>query len=447
MVMNNSKELSLYAQNNHDIEIECEFIAMLCGMPEFLPDGAETVAPSDMYFTITAECYSFILSLYQKQGKYVPEEILTWLKDKGSSEETDMIKNSIRNIITMSLEGFLARARIIRKYSILRAAANAVQRIMVSDKETVLDDVEATVQELTSLSMQTEQAELSPVGDGLIEFTNKKYSGKNEDLICTKWEKLDRNLSICRTDLIIIAARPSVGKSAFCLNLAVKFAFQGYKTSLFSLEMSETQILNRLYSCIGQIPHDLLKNNRIKGSEYDTAFGNVSAKLFTKPLYISDKSMITVSEIKRLCRKNKSSIIIIDYLQLITPATTKKSSSRADEISEMTRQLKIMAGELHAVVILLSQLNRSVDGRAIPRPILSDLRESGSIEQDANSVLFLSKENPNDENTDILVDVAKNRDGATGVVMFDFDRNVQTFRELDRRYEPPKLKSKSNNDY
>lgn len=151
-------------------------------------------------------------------------------------------------------------------------------------------------------------------------------------------------------------------------------------------------------------------------------------------LEIDSKSCLTAGEIKRKSIKTKADVVIIDYLQLMKSA--RKYESKVNEVSEITRDLKIMAGDLNVPVILLSQLNRDVEKRADQRPILSDLRDSGSIEQDANSIIFLSKTDRNDQNSDILADVAKNRNGSTGQVVFSFNRDVQTFRETDRVYKP-----------
>lgn len=444
-------DLNLFtSSNDHDIETEFEFVSMLTGMSEYVPDVMELVSPADFYFQIAADTYAYMLSQYQSQGKYIIEEVLSWLNDKGSGEDVAQIKISIKNVITFNLDGLTARARLIRKYSMLRAAQKAVQNILTADKDCILEEAENTLQSLSALTMQAASADLVPVSEDLIAYANQKYSGRNEDVIYTRWEKLDRNLRMCRSDVVIIAARPSVGKTAFCLNLAAKFCFQGYRTALFSLEMSKRQVYDRLHACIGQVPLSVLVNNALTPeSEYSDKFGQATGKLFTKPLYVEANSFETVQEIKRKCRKNKSDVIIIDYLQLLTPSLNKKNAGRAEEVSDMTRQLKIMAGELNALVIVLSQLNRSVESRAIPRPMLSDLRESGSIEQDANSIVFLSCTDPENRDTsDILVDIAKNRDGAIGCSVFSFDRTTQTMRETDKRYEPPKAKNnKGSYDY
>lgn len=198
--------------------------------------------------------------------------------------------------------------------------------------------------------------------------------------------------------------------------------------------------MNRILSSAGQIPHDFLVKNSVYG-RYAEDMGKAASLLYGRcGLVIDDKSCLTAGEIKRKCIKAKADAVIIDYLQLMK--SSRKYESKVNEVAEITRDLKIMAGDLNVPVILLSQLNRDVEKRAGQRPVLSDLRDSGSIEQDANSIIFLSKIDRNDQNSDILADVAKNRNGSTGQVIFRFDRNVQTFRETDREYKPCSTKER-----
>ena len=285
--------------------------------------------------------------------------------------------------------------------------------------------------------MENNSAEtMHPIQDLLVNFVNQKHSNRTENIIPTGFKRLDGILALSRGDLAVIAARPAVGKSAFVGNLAVKFSMSGYTAALFSMEMNETQILNRIFSSVGRIPHNFLAKNSISG-KYDNELGAAVSLIFNQSkLYIDDKSCQTVKEIKRKSLKSKADVVIIDYLQLIRSA--RKYENKVNEVAEITRDLKIMAGDLNVPVILLSQLNRDVEKRAGQRPVLSDLRDSGSIEQDANSIIFLSKTDPKDQNSDILADVAKNRSGAVGQVIFTFDRNIQTFSETNKTYKPCK---------
>ena len=341
---------------------------------------------------------------------------------------------------TYKAEGVVSRAKRIKRFSLWRQAQEAARDISYSAPDMIEDVLEAALQKLSGLSANNTEETMKPIQDTLADFVAEKTSGKTKGIIPTGYSRLDDILSVSRGDLVIVAARPGVGKSAFVGNLAVKFSLAGYRTVLFSMEMSRGQIMNRILSSAGQIPHDFLVKNSVYG-RYAEDMGKAASLLYGKcGLVIDDKSCLTAGEIKRKCIKAKTDAVIIDYLQLMKSA--RKYESKVNEVAEITRDLKIMAGDLNVPVILLSQLNRDVEKRAGQRPVLSDLRDSGSIEQDANSIIFLSKIDQNDPNSDILADVAKNRNGSTGQVIFRFDRNVQTFRETDREYKPCSAKER-----
>ena len=418
---------------NGAIENELEFMAVFAGTPEAALDVREIISPEDFYSPAMGDCYRHLMNLYDRDGGFIAEDMLNYVRDNGGDEALNTVKTAVMGVITYNADGVVSRARKIRQHSIWRQACKAAQDITYTTPETIEGVLEMSLQALSGLAMENNAETMHPIQDMLIDFINQKHSNYTENIVPTGFERLDRILSISRGDLVVIAARPAVGKSAFVGNLAVRFSMSGYKTALFSMEMSAVQILDRIMSSIGRIPHNFLAKNSIEG-KYDNELGKAASLVFNKcKLYIDDKSCQTVRDIKRKCIKAKADVVIIDYLQLMK--SSRKYESKVNEVAEITRDLKIMAGDLNAPVILLSQLNRDVEKRAIPRPVLSDLRDSGSIEQDANSIIFLSKTNRNDQNSDILSDVAKNRNGSTGQVIFSFDRNVQTFRETDRDYK------------
>ena len=418
---------------NGAIENELEFMAVFAGTPEAALDVREIISPEDFYSPAMGDCYRHLMNLYDRDGGFIAEDMLNYVRDNGGDEALNTVKTAVMGVITYNADGVISRARKIRQHSIWRQACKAAQDITYTTPETIEGVLETSLQALSGLAMENNAETMHPIQDMLVDFINQKHSNYTENIVPTGFERLDRILSISRGDLVVIAARPAVGKSAFVGNLAVRFSMSGYKTALFSMEMSAVQILDRIMSSIGRIPHNFLAKNSIDG-KYDNELGKAASLVFNKcKLYIDDKSCQTVRDIKRKCIKAKADVVIIDYLQLMK--SSRKYESKVNEVAEITRDLKIMAGDLNAPVILLSQLNRDVEKRAIPRPVLSDLRDSGSIEQDANSIIFLSKTDRNDQNSDILSDVAKNRNGSTGQVIFSFDRNVQTFRETDRDYK------------
>lgn len=419
---------------NGAIENELEFMAVFAGTPEVALDVREIISPEDFYSPAMGNCYRHLMEKYDRDGGFIPEDMLNFVRANGGEEALQAVKTAVMGVITYNADGVVSRARKIRQHSIWRQACKAAEDIRYTTPETIESVLETSLQALSGLAMENNAETLRPIQDMLVDFINQKHSNRTENIVPTGFERLDRILSISRGDLVIIAARPAVGKSAFVGNLAVRFSMSGYKTALFSMEMSETQILNRIMSSVGRIPHNFLAKNNVEG-KYDNELGKAASLVFDKcKLYIDDKSCQTVRDIKRKCIKAKADVVIIDYLQLMKSA--RKYENKVNEVSEITRDLKIMAGDLNIPVILLSQLNRDVERRPGQRPVLSDLRDSGSIEQDANSIIFLSKTVPADINSDILADVAKNRSGAVGQVIFRFDRNIQTFSETDKPDKP-----------
>lgn len=429
--------------NSYIINVECEFITLLAGMPENVIDVREIITPDDFYSPIIRNAYIFLLKKYDMDKGFIPEDLISFMNSEGGEMWQD-IKNSILSIITKSVDGLITRAKQIRSYSLHRQLQTLTQDIMMSTPESIQDSIDVILKKVSDLSEAPKKSSLVPIKDDINEYINKKCSGDTGDIIPTGYTQLDSKLAICRGDLVVIAARPSVGKSAFVTNLSVKFSVKGYKVAFFSLEMTKEQVKDRIMSCIGQIPLTFLTRNSISG-KYIEELSKAYAFVFNKcDIKTDESSYITVNEIRRLCMADKPDIVVIDYLQLLSAPRGRKYNSTVDKVSEMTRELKIMAGEINAAVVLLSQLSREVERRANNAlPQLSDLRDSGSIEQDANSVIFLSKLEPNNKNSDIVADIAKNRSGETGRLIFSYDRNVQTMRETDREYTPPSSRERN----
>lgn len=251
----------------------------------------------------------------------------------------------------------------------------------------------------------------------------------------TGLDKLTRGLS--RKQVIIIAGRPGCGKSAFSLNVGLNASINdGKSVALFSLEMGEEEIVKRMYGCRGRIDGDVIKTGKFKNADWKR-WNEATSQFADAKFYIDDSGGMTVSEIRRKCRKLKNSadgldLIIIDYLQLLS-SSNKYSGQRVQEVGEISRDLKKLAMELDIPVIALAQLSRSVEQRRgnDKKPKLSDLRESGSIEQDADIVLFLHSDEygqyEGNKNRKIELLVAKNRSGSTGTVDLTFEMNTGLF--------------------
>lgn len=241
------------------------------------------------------------------------------------------------------------------------------------------------------------------------------------------------------SDLILIAARPAMGKTSFAMNIAVNAARinKGKKVAVFSLEMSCEQLVARMLSSEGKISSDQMRTGRIEKSQM-RELQSAAEMLHTVELFIDDTASITIGEMKaKLRRVENLGLVVIDYLQLMS--TNRKDGNRVNEISEITRNLKIMAKELNVPVITLSQLSRGPESRTDKRPMLSDLRESGSIEQDADIVLFLYRDVYYTKNEENLATaeciVAKNRHGETKTINLRFDGQYTRFSDLEYKYE------------
>ncbi|MBQ1334427.1 MAG: replicative DNA helicase [Clostridia bacterium] len=254
------------------------------------------------------------------------------------------------------------------------------------------------------------------------------------------FSELDRKLvGIQPSDLVFIAARPGMGKTSFALNIAQNVAHKTKKeVAIFSLEMSSAQLVERMISSEARVEAKRLKTGELQSDDW-TKVTQAASALSESRIFINDASDITVGQMKSMCRRFKElGLVVIDYLQLMRSGA-KPSENRVQEVSEISRSLKIMARELSVPVICLSQLSRAPEGRTDKRPQLSDLRESGSIEQDSDMVLMLFREDYYNKETEkqnvCEVIVTKNRHGETGKVELSWDGRYTRFDTIERKYE------------
>jgi len=336
--------------------------------------------------------------------------------------------------------------RIVEEKSILRRLIEEATQIITSgynqqeDISEVLDNAEKKILNVVKTKKGTEFRSIQEV---LLKTQSdlEKLSQRKSEItgIPTGYYDLDKVTSgFHENELIIIAARPAMGKTAFALNLATNIALNTEKAvALFNMEMSGEQLAMRMLSSVGQIDGYKLKSGKLEHNDWKK-FNEAMSRLAESKLFIDDTAGMTISEIKAKCRRlynseNGLGIVIIDYLQLIS-GSARYAGNRQQEVSEISRSLKTLAMELNVPVIALAQLSRTVEGREDKRPLLSDLRESGSIEQDADIVAFLyrddyyTKEISIDENTSKSeFIIAKHRNGPTTTVDLVFKRNTSTF--------------------
>ena len=351
-------------------------------------------------------------------------------------------------------------AQIVPSVHNLEAYTNILRekyhlRTLITTSRDIIEQAEAPTAESDGLLDYAEQKiydirnghnndSLVPVSRVVLETFDhlQRLSGENRaDYlgISTGYSDLDRTITgLNKSDLILVAARPGMGQTAFALNIAANVALRGKKTvAVFSLEMSREQLMNRLFAAEGGIDSRKLLTGELSTEDWGKV-ADLSPIFGASSLYMDDTAGITVAEMKaKLRRVRDLGLVVIDYLQLMS--SSRRSENRVQEVSEITRSLKIMAKELNVPVITLSQLSRGPDSRSDHRPMLSDLRESGSIEQDADIVLFLyreayyEKEREDQSETECIV--AKNRHGETGKIDLRWDGRYTRFFSVDRSRE------------
>lgn len=355
---------------------------------------------------------------------------------------------------TLSLVNWQHHASIVRRDAMLReiiGATNQINQLAYNAPTDTKEVVERAESMLLSVTDREVKNAYKPLNDFLIEAFNEAKevceAGGVAAGVPTGYPSLDRMLMGLREgQLVIIGARPAVGKTSFALNLALNAASEGYTVAFFSLEMSGKEIAQRFICAHAQVSMSNFRTGKISPQEWAN-IGQAAEDLSRLDILIDDTPGITVTEIRakarRMLHNKEKAIIILDYLQLVSPPAGRRAESRTVEVSEMSRALKIMAKELSVPVISLSQLSRAVESRTGKRPQLSDLRESGSIEQDADIVMFLDRssneqeagreDRPPEGITRIIV--AKNRSGPIGDVDLVFLAASTKFYELNEHAE------------
>ena len=342
--------------------------------------------------------------------------------------------------------------KIVEEKSLLRKlirSSNEINDLCFNSDKDVSLIMSSAENKIYEVLQSKQMSDITPIKDVLAENLSRlEELMKNKSKITgvpTGFRDLDlRTTGLQPSDLVLIAARPAMGKTSFALNIATNAAVRHkVPVAIFSLEMSKEQLANRILSSEALISSEKLRTADIDTDDMAKLAGSINT-LSKAPIYIDDTAGITVSEIKAKCRrlklKNQLGLIVIDYLQLIQGSTKE---GRQQEVSENSRLLKILAKELNVPVITLSQLSRAPDQRTDHHPMLSDLRESGSIEQDADMVMFLYRDdyyNPESEKKNsVECMIAKFRNGSTGSVDLGWRGEFTKFTNLDNTPAPPQF--------
>lgn len=453
-------DLSLAERGTHqglpnNPDAEANVLSAMLLSSEVVEEALTELLPDDFYRPMNKALFETMHDMYDRSMPIDSITLIDYLNSENKLQEVGG-EAYILELMgqTLSLVNWQHHASIVRRDAMLReiiGATNQINQLAYNAPTDTKEVVERAESMLLSVTDREVKNAYKPLNDFLIEAFNEAKevceAGGVAAGVPTGYPSLDRMLMGLREgQLVIIGARPAVGKTSFALNLALNAASEGYTVAFFSLEMSGKEIAQRFICAHAQVSMSNFRTGKISPQEW-TNIGQAAEDLSRLDILIDDTPGITVTEIRakarRMLHNKEKAIIILDYLQLVSPPAGRRAESRTVEVSEMSRALKIMAKELAVPVISLSQLSRAVESRTGKRPQLSDLRESGSIEQDADIVMFLDRssneqeagreDRPPEGITRIIV--AKNRSGPIGDVDLVFLAASTKFYELNEHAE------------
>ena len=430
------------------IEAERSILGCLLLDKDAIVKIADLITKDDFYHNHHQFIFEVITELFNKSQ---PIDLVTVATSLQAGKKLEIIGGpeflaELQNEVPTSTHVF-QYAQIVKHRSTLRNLIKAGQEVTALGYDTeknVNELLESAEKRIFAISQQFIKDRFVPIKDILIKSYEKFCEiAENPDLagkdrISTGLKDIDLKLNggFAPSDLIILAARPSMGKTALALKMAQHAAIRENKhVGIISLEMSKEQIVERMFTSELEIDSWKLHKGKLDERDFEK-MGPVIDKLSSAPIFVDDSMGSTISELRAKARRLQMEygldLLIIDYLQLMSGGT--KSFNRVQEISEISRNLKEIARELHIPVIALSQLSRNVESRPDKRPILSDLRDSGSIEQDADAVMMLYRDDYYNEDSEtpnqLEVNIIKHRNGAIGRVVIEFDRKRMKFADL-----------------
>ena len=435
----------------NDIEAEQAVIGSMLTDRDAVSAAIEVLKEDDFYREDNKAIYAAILNLYNQSQ---PIDIITLKSELSSIGKLDSVGGleyiaSLPEKVptTANVEQYI---KIVEEKAVLRNLIKTANELITlgydptQEVETIIDSAEKKIFEVMQ---KRNQKGYTPIKDILVDtFTQLEqlYNQKQHITgVPTGFADLDyKTAGLHNSDLILVAARPAMGKSAFALNIATNAAVRGnVPVAIFSLEMSKEQMVNRILCSEAMVDSNKVRTGTIDDDEW-TKLACASGQLSEAQIFVDDTPGISIMEIRAKCRKLKLEknigLVVIDYLQLVQ-GSGKRNASREQEISEISRSLKILAKEINVPVIALSQLSRAPEQRPDHRPMLADLRESGAIEQDADIVMFLYRDdyyNQDSEKKNIAeVIIAKHRAGSTGTVELAWLGNYTKFANLAKDYQ------------
>ena len=442
-------ESLLLRQIPHSVEAEQSVLGALLIDPRCIPDVVEALTGEDFYLKANREIYETIYGMFNFSAAIDPVTVLEQMRRNGVYDE-----NSSRSYLLQLME-------------ITPTAANVMEYVRIVKDKALLRRVYDTAGELTALVQEggeSAQAVLDlaeqriyairqgvePLSKILVDVCDRlqelSASGSEIPGMATGFGDLDRTLTgFHPTELVLLAARPGMGKTSFALNILLHAGkFSKKAVVFFSLEMSREQLATRLLSSEAFLDNKKLMTGRLNQDDWDKVTLAATALSHTS-IYIDDNPSLSVADMNAKCRRMENlGLVIIDYLQLMQSSGMGRSYSgenRQQVVADISRALKIMAKELRVPVLCLSQLSRANESRSDKRPMLSDLRESGAIEQDADVVMFLYREDyynkDSDKHNQAECIIAKNRRGETTTIPLQWLPEFTTFSSVENNYEEP----------
>ena len=444
------EEELLQRQLPHSLEAEQAVLGSMLIDSRSVAEVIGIVRPDDFFLQQNKEIYETIYSMFNFSETIDPVTVLEKMKVQGLA--TDKTPEYLMQLmeITPTAANVGQYARIVRDRAMLRNLATAAGEIRetvlagVGTPEEILESAEKKIYALRNGNAGETLQHIGVVMVGVFDRLDElSRSGNAFPGLSTGLHDLDKKINgLNKSDLLLIAARPGMGKTSLALNIALSVAKESAKTvAFFSLEMSREQLAMRLLSNESFVDNQKLLTGQLSEEDW-TKIGIASSALSQTDIRVDDNPSISVAEMNAKCRRLPNlGLVLIDYLQLMTSAGTGQTSNNANRVqvvSDISRALKIMAKELNVPVICLSQLSRANESRTDKRPMLSDLRESGAIEQDADEVLFIYRDDyyhPDTPEKNVAeVIVAKNRHGETGTVKLQWLPQFTTFADREWKH-------------
>lgn len=434
-----------YRSPPHSREAEESVIGAVLLSEEAVNEVMDVIHPEDFYVPAHQAIFEAMRELFDTSQAIDAVTVSELLRRRGELEKIGGIQYLTRLVdIVPSTSNVVYYAGIVEEHAkrreLIRAGASVTDFAFNVDEEiaTVLDRAEQAVLGVAERRASQTLFEVGPMFNDVLEHIEMlEQQGSDLTGLATGYVDIDKKLAgLQPANLVVIAARPAMGKSSLALGIGINVAAQNEPVALFSLEMSKEELVQRILSSVGKVDSMKLRSGQL-GPLWQRVV-DAAGRMYQAPIFIDDSPVVTVTDIRAKCRRLKRrrglSLVVIDYLQLMQASNRE---NRQQEISEITRNLKNLARELEVPIIAVSQLNRSLESREDKRPRLADLRESGAIEQDADVVMFIYRHeyyHPEEQEKKGIAEVivAKHRAGSTGPVEMTFQPEFTRFANLGR---------------